>query len=380
MIALLLLILIAFSSLSCVDREAKVYEVPSEVQPYVESFIVEAAERGKRLVIDDLIITYKYNIFTAKAHAAGICRKRFGHTPIIHIDTTSSNWKNSEMSREQLIYHELCHCLLDRRHKDDLLMNGNYASIMKTNGETLYGPLLNKFKREYYLSELFNPNTDPPSWAQVLETATTHFHYTDTVFIDHFGDEVLFIDSLGNAFLDSTWVDSLTYRAWPLAEDIKTRRWVREGRLELTSFDRGVFFIPFETDLNLFDNFQIEVDMALVTDAGNMAFYWGGSNTKDMYVVTISNNGFVSIGHTGLGTMAAKSGNELAQGDYNRLIIRKKDAFYFIFLNEKLIDNLSFEPINGNMMGVGVSGAPTELWVDRIAIFGADSLVSKVKF
>jgi hypothetical protein len=353
--------------LSCEDREAKVYRVPAEVQPFVESFMVEAASRGKRMVIDDLIIDYRYNIFTARAHAAGICKRRFGHTPVIHIDTTSANWKASAMSREQLVFHELCHCLLNRSHRNDTLLNGNFASIMKTSGETLYGPLLTAFKREYYIDELFDPATPSPAWAQINEKADTPFPATDTLFSDDFG-ELYYSEKDTLWVMDSTWLDSLTYRDWPLAENGKTRRWVRDGRFELESYMNGTYFVPFRVDLEAYDNFQIEVEMALLPPKGNMSFFWGGFDTKDLYSLVISHSGQVSIGISGQGTMFGKPAMPLAEGSFNQLIIRKRDCCYYFFLNGHLIDNMRFEALNGDLMGFGVSNGPTELWVERILI------------
>jgi hypothetical protein len=352
---------------SCQDRKAKVYSVPPEVQPYVESFLAEAANRGKRMVIDDLIIDYRYNIFTARAHAAGICRRRFGHTPVIHIDTTSPNWRISDMSREQLIFHELAHCLLGRSHRNDTLLNGNFASIMKASGETMYGPLMSAFKREYYIDELFDPNTPAPAWAQVNETILTHFPATDTLFFEDFAEQ-FFVEQDTAWMNDPEWMDSLTYKTWPLSTTTRTRRWVREGRFELESYVAGNYFVPFQLNVEDFDHFQIEVDLALIHSKGNMSFFWGGLDTRDLYSVVISYAGQVSIGVSGKGTMQGKPAMPLKEGDYNSLVIRKKSCCYYFFLNGRLIDNLRYEPLNGSLMGFGISNGPTELWLDRIIV------------
>jgi hypothetical protein len=351
---------------ACADRSAKVYDVPAEVHPIVETFIFEAGIRGKRLKVDDLVITYENNLFSDYNKAAGICRRRYGHTPVIHIDTNSANWKTSEMSREQLIFHELCHCLLGRGHKDDLLQNGNFASIMKSTGEVLYGPMLTSHKRAYYLDELFNPNAEHPAWAQNTETAQTFFPATDTLFLERFGEETS-TDSL--SFSDTIPQDTLFFKDWLLGEGLSTRRTIRDGLLQLESFEKGTYFISYNTDLTDWDNFQISIQLALVKGKHTrMAVYWGGSQANDLFSFTLTEDGYATVGNTAIGAVFAKSKLKVENGAFNQLIIRKKDCCYYIFLNDTLVDNMRFESLNGSLMGIGISGDPGEVWVNEILI------------
>ncbi|TAE60242.1 MAG: hypothetical protein EAZ89_01710, partial [Bacteroidetes bacterium] len=136
------------------DEPVKVYDVPSIIQPYIDLFEQEAAARGQTLNIDNLKVEFETDL--QGGDAAGLCTFASPNTPTPHIrlDTTSYNWQNNEYHREILIFHELGHCILNRLHKDDVLPNGNYASIMRSTGEQLYGGSLNAFKRDYYLDEL----------------------------------------------------------------------------------------------------------------------------------------------------------------------------------------------------------------------------------
>lgn len=365
---LIYLLLTAVLCFSCQDRRVKVYDVPNDMQPFVSSFLVEAGKRGHRLVIDDLIITYKYNIVTAKIHAAGLCRKRFGHTPIIFIDTTSPNWRASDVSKEQLVFHELCHCILGRGHNPDTLMNGNFASIMKPSGETIYGAILNHFKREYYLDELFNPKAEKPAWAQVTESASTPYTIIDTLFYDDFEDLKLEDDS--NNFDDNEHsVDSLKYKDWSLGANSVVRRWVVNGHLELESYERGTYTIPFNVHISDSIDFEIKTHMVIPGGkAGTMSFYWGGSSLKDMFAMVINQDGNVSIGQISHGVVVAKSDVEIFNDVFNEIIIRKSGVFYYIFINGRLIDNLKFEVLNGDLYGFGVSGQSSEVWIDDVLV------------
>lgn len=362
---------------SCVNREQKVYEVPEELEPHVASFIVEAANRGKRLVIDDLIIDYRDNIFIKQKKAAGLCTRRYGHTPVIHIDSNSVNWKASAAAREQIIFHELCHCILGRSHTDDTLPNGNYKSIMRSGGETLYGPYLTAYKRAHYIDELFEPDISNPPWSQIIESYFTETNFKDTIYNEFFMDSI-FVDTVLTA--NPLKVDSIQYGNWMLGENENTSRQVKNNHLEFKSISKGSYFIPFEVKLDTFDYFQIDVFFKFYEgNKGNACFYWGGSYIGDLYSIAISNNGYVSIGLSGQGTMFAKKGCLIFEDQINQLTIRKKNGNYFFFINQQLVDNQHFEALKGNLMGIGVSNGPTTVLWDGIVITAGKSRDSSEK-
>lgn len=351
--------------LSCKDRNVKVYDVPKEVQPFVSSFLAEAGKRGQRLVIDDLIITYKFNLISSTTHAAGLCRKRFGHTPMIFIDTTSANWKASDFSREQLIFHELCHCILNRGHNSDTLQNGNPASIMKPSGETIYGPVLNNFKREYYIDELFNSKVEAPAWAQITETYNTAYLALDTLFYENFN-----YSDLEETLLDSVIrLDSVLVKKWSLGTNSVVKRDIIDDRIELESYIKGSYIIPFNVTIPDSTDFEIRINMAIPGGKdGNMAFYWGGSSVKDAFAIIINHDGLVSLGQISHGIVTSKPKVKIYNDVYNEILLRKVGNAYYLFVNGRLIDNLRFEKLNGSLMGIGVSGQTSEVWVDDVLV------------
>ena len=359
--------------ISCKNRRLKVYEVPDEIQPYISTFLIEANKRGKHLVIDDIVIQYRSDIITKGIHAAGLCRKRFGHTPIIYLDTTTSNWKASKMAKEQLIFHELGHCILGRGHKSDTLLNGNAASIMKPTGETLYGSKMSLFKREYYLDELFDPNTDPPAWAQVTEEYNTPHVVTDTIFDFDFSSYTL-SDSLMELYPDSTvTLDSSVMKQWSIGANSVTSRTIDKGHLQLESFQTGTYFIPFRVNIPADSNFEIRIKMTLPEEnKGAMTFYWGGSKIQNTFGLISNQNGFVSIGPLDEGVEYGKYGMPIKQEDYNEFLIRRIGPFYYIFINGQFYNNLSFTPFNGDLFGIGVSGPPSKIWVEQITVTSID--------
>jgi len=148
--------------------------VLEEFQPIVQTFIAEAALRGRSIEVNNLIIQYDANL------EAGVCGRCNSNKlneqiqKIISINPTKSCWSTSQ-EKEALFFHELGHCLLGRLHNNDLLPNGDPKSIMVENNRSTYNGCVYQFgeeddcnilyKREYYLDELFDENTPTPEWA-----------------------------------------------------------------------------------------------------------------------------------------------------------------------------------------------------------------------
>jgi hypothetical protein len=133
-------------------------------EEYIFDFEDDAAKHGNvQLTITDLIIFFKdienENIGTENEKIIlGRCYVSPNRTPIVHIDP--GHWSGlSDTSRKLLVYHELGHCILERKHEDDV------PSIMSAY-------LLNKFeyeeKEEYFLEELFDSSKFNKFYALIL--------------------------------------------------------------------------------------------------------------------------------------------------------------------------------------------------------------------
>ena len=62
-------------------------------------------------------------------------------------------WSLTELEQEQLILHELGHCLLERDHNDKLDRYGHPISIM--NSDAFIPDYVYNQKRSFYMKELF---------------------------------------------------------------------------------------------------------------------------------------------------------------------------------------------------------------------------------
>jgi hypothetical protein len=102
---------------------------------------------------NDLIIKFgDPKTISGKSNVVGLCQMGSQTTPIVTIDQTF--WNNTtEDLKQELIDHELGHCILNRQHRNDLLPNGNPSSIMNA---YLFDPNVIKSNNNYYQNELVN--------------------------------------------------------------------------------------------------------------------------------------------------------------------------------------------------------------------------------
>ncbi|MEO1450561.1 MAG: hypothetical protein AAFV07_13615 [Bacteroidota bacterium] len=326
------------------------YEVPSIVQPYIDQFELEASKRGQDIQIDNLIVDFGGELTDNTGNtAAGQCRPAFSGEPTPHItlDTTSANWRNNDFSREMLVFHELGHCILDRlQHKDDLLPNGNFSSIMRTVGYQLYGDNT-LFKREYYLDELFNPNTGVPEWALNFPPYELTLN-TNGVFIENFDNNS---------------------RGWNVGTSDESSSQINGGNLNFASkVDGKAFFVDRPvTGLDTEGDFQIEASIRIVSGENAVLMQWAGSGPSDFTYMGFTSDSIAFVGNWETGTALNKPVVVFNPNGFNKLTVRKIGDDYHLYINEQYFDILAFEAPKGNRIAFYV-GPNTEMQVDYIYI------------
>jgi hypothetical protein len=152
---ILLFMVIGLSSCLNSAMDDDYQKIDPRIKPYVDSFVKEASVR--KVNID---ITYLKIVFgDLKGEAEG--RSWMDGTHLIVIDSTLVEWKGSP---EQLVFHELGHMCLYREHDDSRI--GNYPkSIMAGWDSPFWENAKYHNRRQYYVDELFNPNTERPEWS-----------------------------------------------------------------------------------------------------------------------------------------------------------------------------------------------------------------------
>jgi len=139
--------LLAIAALSACGKKP-VLEV-GQFSSYVQKFEQEATVQGQTVKVTDLIVKFGP---MENQYERGICEIQGDSTPTILINEDAWN-DMSEDEREPLLFHELGHCVLKRKHRADQMGPGVPASLM--NPYTIAGWTYEQY-RKYYIQELFS--------------------------------------------------------------------------------------------------------------------------------------------------------------------------------------------------------------------------------
>lgn len=338
---------------SCNPENVDPFSIPDEVLPFVEAFEEEAAKRGYTLAIDELIVEYGTDLESSSGgEAIGQCFVPNTRNPIprIVLDTASFAWKSNEYTRELVIFHELGHCILDRlEHRDSKLSNGNFASLMLTSSNSLYSPVLNTFKREYYLDELFDINAPEPEWAKNMPPYGDLSLTRKPFFLDEFDN---------NKF------------SWPFSFNGETKGEIGEGDFQFASDipEQALSTAIYQAIAqNL--NFEIETSIKIESGENLAAFQWGGTREKgDFFFVGFSKDGFFYGGQWGIGSASTLELSNFDPEGYNKLTIRRINDYYYIYVNETFVELYEAELLPGSMLGYFV-GSETSMRSEYLRIY-----------
>ncbi|MBN1462921.1 MAG: hypothetical protein JXQ69_05175 [Paludibacteraceae bacterium] len=343
------LVLFLFSAVSCVDEPT--YEVESVLDDYLQRFLNEGALRGKTFNLEKQGIILKFG--DLDADVAGIC---YYEDPIrILIDQAYwdkiSKSANAEDLRENLVFHELGHGLLDRRHINDYLPNGDWKSIMCGGTEKdnrSWNINFRSIRRSYYLDELFNPSTPTPYWAtKVFDGSVTEM-----------------------PIIEDDFTTSLN---WPTGNTTKYSASIESG---LYTFENksteGTFVvvnIPLQTssDFYMESSFKIQ-DESVNTQCGLL--FGNAESPVSVNYFSINNNKRMFVGHNhcfGWYTELLKAG--LFAQNFNTIGLRKigQDIYYYINGECVYCDQLSINK-QGTIYGFEVAGSCT-LVVDYFKVY-----------
>lgn len=134
---------------SCNQEPDFEYFVQADLQPYFDKFLAEGVARGKQL--DMHTISGMLGELPG-TNVLGRCAQS-AENGTITIDEAFWN-KASTYEREYVVFHELGHCILDRRHLEDQHPDGTCVSMMQS-GSGGCRMAYNAQTRSGYLDELF---------------------------------------------------------------------------------------------------------------------------------------------------------------------------------------------------------------------------------
>ncbi len=262
--------------------EEVIYDVPPEFQIYVDRFIEIAAQEGQVIDFSDTGLSIQFRN-AVDQETGGVCKGNH------EIEIEKFFWDGlSEFDKEGLIFHELGHCELFRVHRNDKLVNGEWASRMRgspipegDNAVINYAGT----RLDYYRREFFDTNLSPPAWANISAT-----------FNDPFSRQP---------------IDVIT---------------------DVMEFDNAY--------ISLSDgDFEIEVIMTTGTSEGFVGVQFMGAGNDDRIRIAYNRDSdfVIDSGNDVWGTMYFDEDSDLVQGGENKLTIRRQGEYYFVFMNETFV-------------------------------------------
>lgn len=322
----MLLMIVIFSS--CKDHNE--YRVGSEFTEYLQRFRNEAAERGRTFNVEaeGLIIEFA----NLKNNTAGLTHYE---DPIrVEIDETYwndiSSTAGADLMKENLIFHELGHGLLNRSHLNSTLENGDWKSIM-CGGDMINDREWNinyrGERRAYYIAELFNESTPIPNFASTQFLAEA--------------DTLGFKSAIRLTFDTPQKQDA----GWPIESNSSYTTSINNGRLKFESKIDMVYLITAKTPINIINDFSYELTLEYPSSTDATSQYGLIFGTvpdasapyaiESMEYFTINNNKKMYMGNrTWYSFFTELTENQIITNGANKLKVFKiKDKLYYFINN-----------------------------------------------
>ncbi|MCB0688680.1 MAG: hypothetical protein KDC53_19210 [Saprospiraceae bacterium] len=281
----ILISFISFLLFSCQKENGGVIDIHPKFQIYVDRFIEEAALRGKIIDFSDTGLKIEFRN-AVDVETGGVCRGNH------HIEIEKFYWEDlTDADKEGLIFHELGHCELNRRHRNDTLSNGEWASRMRGSPipEGLSAVInYSGDRRKYYIDELFDETISEPSWASYRPD---YYEIKDSP-----RSEVFYSDSTTTSF-------------------------------------RKDFILDRE------DNFEIELEVDAFQTISYVGIQFGSSIFDSSFRIVYTAFGKVVIdsGKNLYGTMRDIDRSSAVTSGYNKITLRKINDRFIVYINEQFI-------------------------------------------
>ena len=147
--------------------------VDQKLESYLERFVLYSETAlGRKIPIREVSLQFSDLGFTVeKGGINGRCTRALNGPSLVEIDRLF--WEVADESRrENLIFHEFGHCLLNRNHLDEVDRSGVPKSIMYS--YTLSSWLYSS-RRNYYITELFQNSEFYTSPANPTTSSSSSF-------------------------------------------------------------------------------------------------------------------------------------------------------------------------------------------------------------
>lgn len=312
----LYLICLVVTLAACQKTDDQVYQVDPELNEYAQRFISYASQYGKNFSETSMILRFA----DLTDDKAGVCY--MNRVPIC-MEFDRKNWAtysgaNADMQKEYLVFHEMGHGLLRRRHENTVLANGDWKSVMC--GDELPNnrePAINYrgIRHQYYLDELFTETNNKPSWSQLTES-------------DAAGSEPYRLHA-----------DKTTSNFWAIVDNTRFKSYFDNDQYVFENKQSLPYFIPFNVQFSDQDDFYFELSMSNTSTNNLFGIACGNPSGSPMvlHYLKISKQQHTYIGENTCVYPFIDLYTPLNTDNFNVLAIRKKDNYLYFFLNGKYI-------------------------------------------
>jgi hypothetical protein len=148
-----LLLAVAPGCAKSADEHTAAVQIDPAAAQYVARFEESAASYGRAVTVTDLVVEFGEveAVPGESGGARGVCSAATGQTPVVTLSREAWD-RSSDAEREELVFHELGHCLLGLTHEAGINSDGIPTSVMNP---TEIGGAIYKQYREFYLRGLF---------------------------------------------------------------------------------------------------------------------------------------------------------------------------------------------------------------------------------
>ena len=352
-------ILVVLFLSSCKESE---YRVNSDFADYLQRFEDEGATRGRTFDFESSGLIIEFG--KLDKDVAGLTH----YENPIRIEIDKTYWNNisktagADMMKENLIFHELGHGVLGRKHLNTTLENGDWKSIMcggdKVNNRS-WNINYRGERRKYYLDELFNESTIAPD----------------------FSSFDLIADTTGYAPVLQRDFSTVDQAIWKLTDTDKYKTSLDNGRLCFQSKVDSVYFVyaNLSTAINILSDFSYEMTFQYPTgNATNQyGLIFGTSGNEATEYFSIDNNQNMYMGNRSwysFFTQLPKS--SINPTNINKLKVFKTGGFLYYFINNVYCYKSEIVA-NTNLNQFGFMVSPqSSVWVDNFRI--SQKMSSKV--
>lgn len=368
---------------SC-HKESLEYSVDGTLDPYLQMFLDEGKKRGFDFNVEEngLIVEFA----KLEGNTIGLCT--YQSPLLIQIDKNyweeTTDYENQEDLRQNVVFHELAHGLLNRPHDNSLLPNEEWKSIM-CGGDEIPGRVwsinFNGYRKEYYLNELFNVKTEAPEWSQpqqfVGEKGTLiaeldlgqSYNGTDAYNNRYLMRNHIYTISSGNS-------ESNIIKLWD-GEGIKTDFYFETvmniymgekegftGIVGLYDYDKDGVYTP-----------QKRTRLKPVNDGCNYIAIFKNDESDLSY-----KNSFFLLNSNCFSPIAGYSGSTLfKQDEYNKLAISRHDGELFFYLNDKLLFRNDYQAEEDYIAFGIVLPAGGKVDITSVELYGEDQYLKSGK-